>query len=113
MPNHKDAPKITCSGEDTKTKECDEDTICPGWSKNVICVGSTVDNNDFDCRPCEPENEVWLALEFGNYNGACACLPQPTVLASKYREGLINLGIVFGLLALFQGYRILKKGKKK
>lgn len=80
--------------------ECTEDTLCPGWN-NTMCFGLFPDSGKDNCRPCEPNSEGWISVEYEKNYGICGCFPQPIESLYKHRENFIFLGLALLVYFLF------------
>jgi|GWRWMinimDraft_6_1066014.scaffolds.fasta_scaffold56325_1 hypothetical protein len=78
--------------------------LCENQNK-VTFIGSYPTTSK-ECRVCNPNNEMWIAIDYNTNKGISACLPQPIdIIIHNY----MTIGNVIGFLGtLYGGYRFIK-----
>ena len=107
-------PTTTNSNMKCTGSTCTDKDLCPGWIDNTFCIGVTKDEGVIACRSCEPAKEMWVALDYNNWNGACICAPKPLDLIIDNHSFLGNLAVIGGFIGgCYMAFRCLCKGKKR
>jgi len=72
MPTKNFQPEKRCIHNNNwdESEDCTVAELCPGWNTNVYKFGhftpvdDDVRNQSINCRPCEPNSESWVAVDF-------------------------------------------------
>jgi hypothetical protein len=108
MPLHPKSYK-TKATPDSDFATGNSSTACQGWNI-ATCIGAFPETSD-SCRPCEPDQEMWISLEFGENKGICVCLIEPVKQVKAHMEGLVIIGLCVALLAYIFKPRIFRRGR--
>lgn len=94
MPN-KQTTQCMIKSDGTFAKSTKATDICPGWD-SAFKFGSYPDDG-FECRPCDPLKEMWVAVDFDTNKGVSACIPRPLELIFEHYNTVGNLASLISI----------------